>query len=115
MKISIHGGYKGTDLSYDMLCELIILHNIPKDTWKYLNLILNLKNTKNMEKSLCHACSDVSISHIKEENDKDQGNVLAYVEAYEARLYSTRKGIHTLCKEFEIIKGATGTNYHAII
>ena len=46
MKISIHGGYTGTDLSYDMLCELIILDNIPKDTWKYINLILNLKNTK---------------------------------------------------------------------
>ena len=119
MEFSIHGGYKGTDLSYDMLCELIILDNSPKDTWKYINLILNLKNTKKMGKQLCHACSDVSISQIKEENEKDQGNFLAYVEAYEARLYylsySTRKGIHTLCKEFEIIKGATGTNCHAII
>ena len=46
MKFSIHGGYKGTDLSYDMLCELIILDNSPKDTWKFINLILNLKNTK---------------------------------------------------------------------
>ena len=72
-----------------------------------------------MGKQLCHACSDVSISQIKEENEKDQGKFLAYVEAYEARLYylsySTRKGIHTICKEFEIIKGATGTNCHAII
>ena len=49
MRFSIHGGYKGTDLSYDMLCELIILDNSPKDTWIYINLFLNLKNTKKME------------------------------------------------------------------
>ena len=46
MEFSIYGGYKGTDLSYYMLCELIILDNSPKDTWKYINLILNLKNKK---------------------------------------------------------------------
>ena len=46
VKFSIHSGYKGTDLSYDMLCELIILDNSPKDTCKYINLILDLKNTK---------------------------------------------------------------------
>ena len=55
-----------------------------------------------MEKQLCHACSDVSISQIKEENEKDQGNFLVYVEAYEAHLYylsyPTRKVMHTLCK-----------------
>ena len=65
-------------------------------------LRFRIKNTKKMEIQLCHACSDVSISQIKEENEKDQGNFLAYVEAYEARLYylsySKRKGIHTLCK-----------------
>ena len=43
---NIDGGYKRTELSYDMLCELIILDNSPKDTQKYLNLILNLMNTK---------------------------------------------------------------------
>ena len=55
-----------------------------------------------MEKQLCHACFDLSISQIKEGNEKDQGNFLDYVDAYEARLYylsySTRKGIHTLSK-----------------
>ena len=51
MKFSIHGGYKGTYLSYDMLCELIFSDNSPKNTWKYINLILNLKNTKKKEKN----------------------------------------------------------------
>ena len=66
MKVSIHGGYKGTDLSYDMSCELIILDKSPKDTWKYINLILNPKNTKKRGKKISHACSDVSILQIKE-------------------------------------------------
>ena len=61
-----------------------------------------------MEKQLCHACSDVSISQIKEENEKDQGNFLAYVEAYEARLYylsySTRKEYTLFAKNLKLLK-----------
>ena len=77
-------GYKGTNLSYDMMCEFVNSDEEEKqEDVLNGNRIINLKNLiTNIDKFLvCKECAQERELQIKSEEERDVENFIDYVEA----------------------------------